>query len=90
MKSKDTAGNVTISEDHLFTTVSAPIVIDTPPIILSQGIASVLPSSASILWTTDEIASSQVEYGLTADYGSHTTLDASLALEHVVTIRPAA
>ena len=34
VKSKDTAGNVTISEDHLFTTESATIVIDTPPIIL--------------------------------------------------------
>src|SRR5207245_813365 len=28
VKSKDTAGNVTISEDHVLTTVSAPIVVD--------------------------------------------------------------
>ncbi len=86
VKSKDTAGNVTISEDHVFTTESAPLVADTPPVILAQGVASVTSSSVLVLWTTDEIASSQIEYGLTTDYGSHTALDASLGLEHAVTI----
>ena len=42
VKSKDTAGNVTISEDQIFTTVSAPLVLDIPPVILTQNVASVM------------------------------------------------
>ena len=86
VKSKDTAGNVTISEDQLFTTISAPLVVDTPPVILTQNVASVTETSVTILWTTDEIANSQVQYGLTMDYGSHTTIDASFGLAHTVMI----
>ncbi len=86
VKSKDTAGNVTISEDHVFTTVSAPIVVDTPPIILTQNVVSVTPTGLTVLWTTDVIADSQVEYGLTSSYGSSTTLDVSFGLTHTVTI----
>ncbi|MBI3618734.1 fibronectin type III domain-containing protein [Candidatus Peregrinibacteria bacterium] len=86
VKSKDAAGNVTISEDHVFTTVSASIVVDIPPAILTQSVISIMPASVTVLWTTNEISTSQIEYGLTTQYGSHTTLDTSLALEHAVSI----
>ena len=86
VKSKDAAGNVTISEDHLFTTVSAPIVLDIPPIILTQTVGSVTPTGVTIAWTTDEIADAQIEYGPTTAYGSRSLIDASFGLAHSVTL----
>jgi Purple acid Phosphatase, N-terminal domain len=41
-------------------------------------------SSVNIAWTTNEPATSQVEYGLTAEYGSTTTTDTSLVNNHSV------
>lgn len=40
---------------------------------------------ATITWTTDAPATSQVEYGTTAEYGSTTTLDTELVTSHSVT-----
>ena len=42
----------------------------TPPVISSVSSGTPGGTTATITWTTDEIASSQVEYGLTAGYGS--------------------
>jgi hypothetical protein len=39
-------------------------------------------SGATIVWTTNEGADSQVEYGLTTSYGSSTTVDPSLVTSH--------
>lgn len=38
-----------------------------------------------INWTTDEPATSQVEYGLTTSYGNLTPLDPTLVTSHSVT-----
>ena len=54
----------------------------TPPQILDVAAGQVTASSASVAWTTDEPASSQVEYGTTIAYGSATTLDTTLATSH--------
>ena len=58
----------------------------TPPTISSTGSTNVTATSASITWITNEAADSQVEYGLTANYGSTTVLDASLATAHSVSL----
>lgn len=55
----------------------------TDPIISNVASGSLTPSGATITWDTDEPASSQIDYGLTASYGSQTVLDAALVLGHV-------
>jgi hypothetical protein len=47
---------------------------------------NVTETTATITWTTNELVTSQVEYGLTAAYGSSTILDHNLVINHSVTI----
>jgi peptidoglycan hydrolase-like protein with peptidoglycan-binding domain len=44
--------------------------------------SSVTTSTATVSWTTNMAADSQVNYGLTSAYGSSTALDASLVTSH--------
>lgn len=46
----------------------------TPPIISAVSAANVTSSSTSIKWTTNEFASSKLEYGTTTAYGNTLTL----------------
>lgn len=57
----------------------------TPPVISSVS-ASAGSTGATITWTTNETADSQVEYGTTTGYGSLTTLDPTLVLLHSVSL----
>ncbi len=43
-------------------------------------------TTAVILWTTNESATSQVEYGTTNSYGTSTTLDSTLTTQHSVSL----
>ena len=54
----------------------------TPPAIRSVASGSLTTSAATISWSTDEPATTQVEYGTSTAYGSTTTLDASLTTNH--------
>lgn len=54
----------------------------TPPVLSAIATAGITTSAATISWTSDETATSQVEYGLTTSYGSLTTLNASLVTSH--------
>jgi peptidoglycan hydrolase-like protein with peptidoglycan-binding domain len=45
---------------------------------------SVMATSATITWTTNELANSQVMYGLTSSYGLSTSLDGALVTSHSV------
>lgn len=58
----------------------------TPPTVSSISVVSITTSGATINWTTNEAADSQVEYGPTTAYGSQTTLEASLVTSHSVTL----
>lgn len=59
------------------------IVIDTTaPIITNVSSGRPNTTYATISWTTNEVSSSRVEYGATADYGSMNTLDASYVTSH--------
>lgn len=83
-KSTDAIGNEATSEDETFTTSALP---DTTPPGISEVTASgIIESSATITWTTDEAATSQVEYGENSDYGSTTSLDESLVTSHSVSL----
>lgn len=82
--SRDAAGNLATSGDNSFTTAALP---DTTAPVVSGIIASNLTStSAVITWSTNEVASTQVEYGPTTAYGSSSPLDAALVLNHSRTL----
>lgn len=52
------------------------------PVISNVQTANVASTSATVSWSTDEIADTQVEYGLTESYGSSTTLNPALVTNH--------
>ena len=58
---------------------------DTTPPVISNVQASVTDTTATISWTTNEVADSQVAYGLTSTYGT-TASDATLVTSHSVTL----
>jgi hypothetical protein len=63
-----------------------PPAADTTPPVLSAISAIPGTGDASITWTTDEPADSQVEYGATTAYGSSTTLASALVTSHTVNV----
>ena len=62
------------------------LIVDPAPLISDVQNSSVRTTSAVIIWTTNEPATSQVEYGLNTDYGSNTTIDTNLVITHSVTL----
>lgn len=82
--SKDAAGNTGVSGDQTFTTSAAPDT--TAPSISAVAASGITTGAATITWTTNEGATSQVEYGTTSSYGSVTTLDAALLTSHSVVL----
>ncbi len=80
VKSKDEAGNEAASEDKTFTTSALPDT--TPPMISEVNVSNIAESSATITWTTNEPATSQVEYGTTSAYGLSSPLDTNLVTSH--------
>lgn len=54
----------------------------TPPVISGVQATDIKKTKVTIIWTTDEKANSQVEYGLTVSYGSSTNIDATLVTSH--------
>jgi|GEM_PF-2217321 len=80
VRSADGAGNQATSPDNTFqTAVQGDI---SPPLISNIQVSEISGSQATVSWTTDEPSDSQVEYGLTAAYGSATGLDTSLVTGH--------
>ena len=81
--SMDAMENEATSEGDLATLAEG----DTrPPLISAVDISDRSESSATISWTTDEAATSQVEYGATDAYGSATPVDEELTTSHSVTL----
>jgi len=78
--SMDAAGNLTVSEEHTFSTLSAPDT--TPPVISAVSVSDITYDSATISWTTDEPSTSQVEYGVTTS--SLSPLNTTLVTNHTV------
>jgi hypothetical protein len=79
---RDSAGNIA---------TSAPVTVTvsndaTAPIISSVTATGVAASKATISWTTNEAADSQVEYGLTTAYGSATTVDGARVTSHAIAL----
>jgi glucose/arabinose dehydrogenase len=70
-----TSGNFTFAT----TAASAPLI----SLVTATSITS---TSATITWTTDQAASSQVNYGTTTAYGSQSPLNTTLVTAHSVTL----
>src|SRR5713226_4900707 len=56
------------------------------PSFISQLAAAPLDTIATITWTTDSDADSQVAYGLTTNYGSFSYFDPTPVTNHVITL----
>lgn len=81
--SMDAMENEATSEGDLTTLAEGDT---TPPLISGVDVSHKTESSATISWTTDEAATSQVEYGATDAYGSATPVDEELTTSHSVTL----
>ena len=55
-----------------------------PPVISNVRTNDVRATIAQVKWNTDEVSTSQVEYGLTTSYGSTTPEDTALVTAHTV------
>ncbi len=54
----------------------------TAPVISAVGAGGLSASGATISWATDEVSSTQVEFGTTTAYGAATPVDGSLVTAH--------
>ena len=80
--SQDATGNQAASGDYVFDTEPGPDT--TPPVIDNIEVIQITDTTAVITWTTDEPATSQVEYGTTPAYGLMSDPDNNLVLSHAV------
>ena len=76
----DTSGN-TATSTAVSVTVNNPV-----PVISGVNATSVTASSATINWSTDKAADSQVAYGTTAAYGTTSALVSVLSTAHAVNL----
>ena len=83
VKSADGAGNLASSKD--FTLKTLAIADTTPPVLSAITSSEVTTNSVMITWLSNEVANSQVEYGLTTAYGNSRAL-APLELTHRVAL----
>jgi hypothetical protein len=85
-------GTVLTSSQYSYDPASSLVTISssppppTAPQISNVAASQITSSSAQISWNTDQAADSQVRYGLTASYGSSTTLDPALVTIHGQTL----
>ncbi len=79
-KSADVSNNVATSATMTFRTVD-----ETAPIISNVAFSSITQSSVTVSWTTNENATSVLDYGLTNAYGANRT-NATLTSSHSVTL----
>jgi len=86
VRSQDAAGNIATDNNsgnyYTFTTQKDT----TPPIISSVNVSTVSDNGATIVWTTNELSTSQVIYGTSLSYGNQTTENTTLTIQHSVTL----
>jgi Bacterial Ig domain/Right handed beta helix region/Purple acid Phosphatase, N-terminal domain len=82
VRSTDGGGNQATSGDFTLTTSAAP----TPLTISSVAASNITFSGATITWTTNVAASSQVDYGTTTNYGQSSALNSTLVSSHSVAL----
>ncbi|MBU2431900.1 MAG: DNRLRE domain-containing protein, partial [Proteobacteria bacterium] len=80
VRSADPSANLALSSDQGFTTVALDTI---PPVIPGVEILNILDRSATIRWSTNEIANSIVDFGQTLAYGS-TASDSTYLTSHQI------
>jgi hypothetical protein len=80
VKSNDGDGNQGISGDNVFTTDDT-----TEPVISNVNVIDIGDNGATITWTTDEPATSRVDYGETVSYGLNVQ-DLALTTSHSMSL----
>jgi hypothetical protein len=58
----------------------------TAPVLSNIQASAITNTSATITWTTNEVATTQVDYGFTTAYGQSSTLDTNKVLNHTVAL----
>jgi hypothetical protein len=79
------ADQIILTDDPAFTPTATPTDA-TPATISAVAHSGLTTSGATIAWTTNEPADSQVEFGTTTSYGSTTTVNPALVLNHSVSL----
>jgi hypothetical protein len=83
----DGAGNKSAKVATSPTSVTTPAPPDTTaPTISAVASSLITTTGATITWTTNEAATTQVDYGTTTSYGSSSTLNSSLVTSHSVAL----
>lgn len=82
--STDASGNTATSGSLSFKTNAEPDT--TPPVLSAVAVAQFTDSTAIITWTTNEAATSLVEYGTNATYGTTSSLNNMLVTGHSRTL----
>jgi hypothetical protein len=80
------ATNSSLTAFGLLPDVDTPGPGGRPPQITAIAVSNITATSATITWTTDELADSQVDYGSTSSYGLTTMLDPTLVTTHSVSL----
>lgn len=80
----DNSGNE--SSYSLEVSATLPSSDTTPPTISAVAAANLTLNAATITWTTNEAADTQVEYGFDANYGNATALNSQLLTAHSVIV----
>src|SRR5690606_40942631 len=62
-----------------------PVLDTTPPVISNVQATGISTNGATITWTTNENASSRVNYGLTTSYGSNAS-NGTLKVNHSIAL----
>lgn len=76
-------------DEHGNTATSSPVTItvdNVGPVISSISSGTPGETTVTVTWTTDEAATSQINYGLTSSYTASTTLDSTATTTHSVAI----
>ncbi|MCK9578769.1 fibronectin type III domain-containing protein [bacterium] len=84
VKSEDANNNESVSGDYNFITTQESEATDTTVPVISEVNSYATETIGTITWKTDDLATSQVEYGSTTAYGTSNTLNSTLTVEHVV------
>lgn len=77
---------VTSLPDTFRTLVNPDVNDSTAPVISGIEVVGITPSTATVVWRTDDRTIGQVHYGYTAAYGSTETDSAAYARSHSVTL----
>ncbi|MCB9500366.1 MAG: VCBS repeat-containing protein [Deferribacteres bacterium] len=79
--SKNSSGNESVSDIYSFQTKRPDTAF---PEITSVAVTEITSHSARVTWSTDEIATSQVEYGQETTMGTYVPMDTAHVLSHSI------